>query len=201
MKIWHPLIKPDQTGATTESNLQDIEMIRQLPEDRRGVEIDALIEANLPLVILKVESYLDLYPGAKFLQSDMISEGLLALTQSVQNLATLETPEDGGNPNGYIGNRILWAVARVVENEDRQQVPEGYRPPYPLQVDPRDIVEIRDLLEAACQTPEDVIIMEMRERGCIDQEIADRLGIARRAVCVQRHEMMGRYNRLLKDSQ
>lgn len=197
--IWHPLVKPNQKGATAESNYSDIEIIRQLEDgDERDIAINAMITANIPLVVLKVETYMGLHPSVDFLVNDLVSEGVLALTLAVKDLAELETPDDLGNPSGYIGQRIIWAIARLVDNDEKQQLPHDYQPPYPLEVDPMSIVDTRDLLRAACQTPEDVTIMEMRERGCTDQEIADRLDIVRRAVCTQRHELMQRYDALLK---
>lgn len=201
MTFWHPLVNPKQKGATTDSNFRDIERIRKLPDgpEKRDA-INAMIASNVPLVFLKVETYIGLNPTVEFLKDDLVGTGLLSLTRAVVDLTKLKTPEDKGNPTGYIGNRIIWGIARFIDNDKKQQVPADYYPPHPREVNPMDIVDTRDLLDASCQTPEDHVIMEMRERGCTDQEIADRLDISRPAVRVQRHELMERYDTLLKDS-
>lgn len=201
MNFWHPLVNPKQKGATTDSNFQDIEKIRKLSDGpEKDDAINAMIASNIPLVFLKVETYIGLHPSVEFLKDDLVSAGLLSLTQAVQRLSELTTPKDKDNPTGYIGNRIIWGIGRFIQNDEKQQVPADYHPPYPLEVNPMDIVDTRDLLYAACQTPEDHVIMGMRERGCTDQEVADRLDISRSAVRVQRHELMERYDTLLKDS-
>lgn len=201
MTFWHPLVNPKQKGATTDSNFRDIERIRKLPDGpEKGDAINAMIASNVPLVFLKVETYIGLNPTVEFLKDDLVGTGLLSLTRAVVDLTKLKTPEDKGNPTGYIGNRIIWGIARFIDNYKKQQVPADYYPPHPREVNPMDIVDTRDLLDASCQTPEDHVIMEMRERGCTDQEIADRLDISRPAVRVQRHELMERYDTLLKDS-
>lgn len=200
MTFWHPLVNPKQKGATTDSNFRDIERIRELPDgpEKRDA-INAMIASNVPLVFLKVETYIGLNPAVEFLRDDLVSIGLLSLTRAVADLTKLKTPEDKGNPTGYIGIRIIWGIARFIDN-DKKQVPADYHPPHPHEVNPMDIVDTRDLLDASCQTPEDHVIMEMRERGCTDQEVADRLDISRSAVRVQRHELMERYDTLMKDS-
>lgn len=201
MTIWHPLIDPNQRGATTDSNLDDMEVIRGLSGESRREAIQAMILANMPLVILKVESYLLLFPGASFLEDDLISEGILALIEAINRLSNLETLNDGDdNPTGYINQRIIWKIGRFVENDEKQRVPNDYSLSPVLDIDPTAIVETRDLLIRACQTEEDMIIMEMRGRGCVDQEVADRLSIPRSAVRVQRHELMQRYDSLVQET-
>ncbi len=205
MTFWHPLVNPKQKGATTDSNFQDIEKIRKLSDGPEKITaINAMIASNVPLVFLKVETYIGLHSSVEFLKDDLVSAGLLSLTQAVRRLSELTTPEDTpkekDNPTGYIGNRIIWGIGRFIQNDEKQQVPADYHPPYPLEVNPMDIVDTKDLLYVACQTHEDCVIMEMRERGCTDQEVADRLDISRSAVRVQRHELMERYDTLAKDS-
>ena len=197
----HPLVKPRE-GATAESNQDDMAVIRELePGPERDAAINAMIEANIPLVFAKVNVYISLHPSVEFLQDDLVSEGLVALTLSVRTLADAPTPADGGNCTGFIGNRIVWRMCRLVENFENQQIPEGYVPPGPDVVDPMDEVDARDLLFGACQTPEEVVILEMRERGNTDQEIAERLDISRRAVNMMRHELLERYDEMKRKLQ
>lgn len=201
MTIWHPLIDPNQKGATTDSNLEDMEVIRKLSGKDRQKAMQEMVLANVPLVMYKVESYIALYPGLDFLYDDLVSAGILDLTESIERLANvLQTPEGGGNPTGYISQRVNWAIGEVVENDTKNEIPDNYSPPSRLKIDPTAIVDTRDLLESVCQTREDMIIMEMRERGSTDQEVADRLGIARSSVRVQRHELMQRYDTLVQET-
>jgi DNA-directed RNA polymerase specialized sigma24 family protein len=192
---WHPLVKIDRVGATADSNQEDMECIRALPDGlERDNKIDAMIEANVPLVKAIVEKYIGLHSGVAFLFDDLISEGLLALISAVKKLSGMDTPEDGGNCTGFISARIIWAICDLMDQQARQIIPEDYTPPYPVSFDPMEEFELRDLLAEACQTPEDCIILEMREAGSTDQEIADRLSIPRRAVNYMRHEILQRYD-------
>lgn len=192
----HPLIRAGK-GATAESNLDDMEVIRGLEEGpERDAAINAMIEANIPLVFTKVKGYIALQSNVEFLYDDLVSAGFVAVTVAVNELANRDTPPDGGNCTAFISNRIVWGMCRLVEQFERQQIPEGYVPPGPEVVDPMDAVDARDLLFGACESPEDVIILEMRERGNTDQEIADRLDIPRRAVTFMRHEILERYDEL-----
>lgn len=220
MTIWHPLVNPDQHGATAESNLQDMDIIRGLPsqvinplwggEDdiihsqfidnkERQAAINSMIEANIPLVLLKVTTYIGLNPVTNYLADDLVSEGVLALVAAVNSLANLDTPEaNENNPNGYIGNRIIWGIARLAENEDKQKVTEDYNLRAKLEFDPSIMIDMLDFIMSACQTPEDITIIEMRMTGSTDEEVAARLDISRTAVRVQRHELMQRYDALME---
>ncbi len=194
---WHPLVKSDRQGATADSNQNSMEVIRRLPEGTdRTAEINMMIEANIPLVLAKVNTYIGLHSSVEFLFDDLTSEGLVALTIAVNKLAGMGTPDDGGNCTGFIGNRIVWAICKLVDHDEKQQIPKDYVPPGPTVVDPMDIVDSKDLIYSACQSPEDRVILKMREKGNTDQEIAERLDISRRAVNFMRHELLQRYNDL-----
>lgn len=197
----HPLVKT-RDGATAESNLADMEVIRGMDEGpEREAAINAMIEANIPLVFSKVKGYMALHPSVSFLHDDLVSEGFMAVIDAVRRLADRDTPEDGGNCTGYIGNRIVWAICRLMEHHEKEQrIPPEYESGTPPVVNPMEEIDTRDLLFGACQTPEDVIILEMRERGCKDKEIAERLSISRRAVGYMRHELYERYLELREQS-
>jgi DNA-directed RNA polymerase specialized sigma subunit len=189
-------------GATAESNLVDIERIRRLPTGLlREKAIKDMIASNVILVFMKVESYIGLHSNVAFLYDDLIGAGLLGLTESIYELANRETPEDGGNPNGFIGQRIIWAITDAVEKVNSQNIPAGYEPPMCLiEVDPMEIIDTKDLLYASCLTSEDVTIIEMRAAGCKDSEIAKRLDISRAAVGMMRNEIQRRYETLSKEA-
>ena len=200
MTLWHPLIDPTRKGATADTNLDDMAVIRGLSGEPRKEAMQAMVLANIPLVMFKVESYIALYPKLSFLHEDLVSEGVLGLTTAIDKLAKMTEPEGGGNPTAFMAQRITWTIGWFVENDKKQNIPYDYSPPLVCDVDPTAIVDTQDLLDATCQTEEDHIIMEMRGRGCVDQEIADRLSIARSSVQVQRHELMRRYDELVQET-
>ncbi len=221
---------PDKTRkvASSESNYRDIEKIRATPPGpHQDFLINTMIEANLPLVFLKVSTYTGMYPNVAFLHNDLVSEGVLAVSLAIRHLADLPTPEDKGNPTGFIGQRIIWAITRLVDNDnkahtgggkkqvyackfddfddgegntEKKQLVNQYEIPPTLDDDPMAMVDIRDALLSICQTPEDRIILKMRENGSTDQDIADRLDITRRAVCFQRAELFARYEKLIRNT-
>ena len=198
MKEKHPLVIRGRQGATAESNLQSMDIIRKLPQDKRKQAIDDLVESNIPLVLLKVDSYIGLHPHMEFLKEDLISVGLIGLIPAINSLAEKDSPNDGGNVNGFIGQRIIWELCRLVDIDERQQVPIGYTPPNThVVVDPMEIVDTRDLLESICQTPEEQIILNMLEQGCTNEAIANRLSISQSAVRIHRLELEARYFRKL----
>lgn len=220
MTIWHPLVKPDQQGATAESNLLDMEIIRGMPSqvinplwggeddvihsqfidnEERQAAINSMIEANIPLVLLKVETYIGLNPATKYLEDDLVSEGILALSRAINKLANLGIPEiKENNPNGFINQWIIFDIARLAENEAKQKVPEHYKLSAKLDFNPSIIVDKLDFIMSVCQTPEDIAIIEMRMAGSTDEEVAARLDISRTAVRVQRHVLMQRYDALME---
>lgn len=197
MSEMHPLVDPKQRGATHEMNHEDIQVIRSLQGEERDQAIERMVSNNIPLVMLKVDSCLGLFPEVKHLFDDLVSVGLIALFQSIKKLADLGTPPDGGNPTGFIGQRIIWAIGDFLELEaDQKRIPPEYHRPYVMEVDPTESLDTIDLIMAVCYTEEERILVNMRYRGCVDEEIAKRLSITTRAVCAQRHEIMSRYETL-----
>jgi len=195
--IRHPLVRIGHQGATAESNLRDMEVIRRLRGDEKKAAINAMIEANMPLVFLKVESYIGLHSSVGFLKDDLVSVGLIALTQAVYKLADQATPPGGGNPSGFINQRIIWEMCRLIDQDARQNIPEGYTPVGPSVVDPMEIVDARDMLEAICYTEEEVVILQMKEDGSTDDEIAQRLDVTKRTVREHRRILEKRYQTLV----
>lgn len=216
MSKWHPLVDPKQKGATAESNFDDMAVIRQMPptipnpqwdgentefidNPKRRALINNMVKANIPFVIAKVEIYISLEPSVEYMYDDLVAEGTLRLLEVIIKLADMDTPECGGNPTGYIGQYLVWTMARLIENDIKQQIiPKNYRPSTPAVIDPMDIVDTRDLIESVCLTEEDRILVDMREHGCTDEEIAARLDINRRAVTAMRCQLVTRYKRALE---
>lgn len=190
---YHPLVNPDRAGATTEQNLAWMEDIRAGETDL----INVMIEANIPLVMLKLESFLKLYPGFDHMWDDMVGEGLLALTEAVHDLAKKPTPEDeeDNNPQGFMGMVIVRRVGKMLSAQTRP-LPETYRSPLDVVVDPRDSVDTQDMLEAVCETYIDREILDRRMQGSTIKEIGDALDLPREAVSVYLQEIKDRYEQL-----
>jgi len=197
----HPLLIGSGQSASQESNHRDILVIRALqPGPHQTDLINDMILANIPLVFLKVGSYIDLHSSATHLKEEMTNEGSLALTLAVQKLAAMGTPSDGGNPTGFVGQRIIWAISRVAEKDAKQKFPaEAIKEDIPL--DPCANIETLDMLEVACHTPEDVILIHARLRGSTNQEIADILGTTKTAVSLQCQDIRDRFEMLQRDAQ
>ena len=196
---YHPLIDPTKGGATAEQNLVWVKSIRDMePGECRLTLINTMIEANIPLAFIKLKTFIQLFPSFKYMWDDMVAEGILALTEGVHRLGDMETPgkDDVNNPTGYVGMMIVRRVGRMLESLT-EKITLGYQSPLAVVIDPRGIVETRDLLLAACETGIDRDIMGMRERGCTQSEIADSLDLSQSSVSVYLHEIKTRYDSLL----
>ena len=193
---YHPLIDPNKEGATTEQNHAWLATIREIqPGEARLDLINIMIEANIPLAFLKLKTFIQLFPGFKFIWDDMVSEGMLALVEGVHKLGDMSPPgeEDVDNPMGYVGMMIVRRVGKMLDKAT-EKLPARYRSPLSITVDPRRIVEERDLLEAACSSTIDRTIIQMRERGNNQSEIADALELSQSSVSVFLHEIKTRYD-------
>lgn len=250
---YHPLINPNKGGATTEQNHVWIAAIREMqPGEDRLALINTMIEANIPLVFVKLKTFVQLFPGFKYLWDDMVAEGLLALTEGVHRLGDMSPPgeDDVDNPTGYVGVMIVRRVGRMLD--DLTRALPGHSAPYILRndgtryssikeaatkchvdiediagvlntgqniaghtwkqvlggssytsdrvVDPRGIVEERDLLEASCESDIDRTIIRMREWGNNQSEIADALELSQSSISVFLHDIKTRYDALVAET-
>lgn len=200
MTLYHPLRDPSRDGATAEMNLEWMSKIRESHGEQRLALINEMVEANIPWVFLKLETFVHLYPGFEYMWDDMVSEGLLALTESIHILADKETPEgDENNPQGYAGVTIVRRVGRMLERET-SALPEDYKSPLDVVIDPRDIVETRDMLMAACETQFHRDILEMRERGSSMEEIAQAFEMSRGGLSLYFYEIKNKFEQLQKEA-
>lgn len=199
MTLYHPLRDPSRDGATAEQNLEWMEKIRASEGEQRLALINEMVEANIPWVFLKLETFIHLYPGFEYMWDDMVSEGLLALTESLHILADKEKPqEDENNPQGYAGVVIVRRVGRMLERET-SALPEDYKSPLDVIIDPRDIVETRDMLMASCETKFHRDILAMRERGSSFEEIAQAFDMSRGGLSVYFYEIKNKFEQLQKE--
>lgn len=196
-------------SATKEEN--DALYPRVAGGDQAAIKL--MIESNVGLVIERVESYIRVYPTVGYLRDDLVAEGLLGLTKAVRRMSN-EGMQDNPNPTNYISCYVTKAIGAVIEQEGSASVPaetarqmkgrgEAIPRCVPLnndkrEVDPRVMIELRDIIDACCETAEDRIIVEMREKGYVDKEIAARLDLPHTTVYMLRRDL---YRRFLEKSE
>lgn len=174
--------------------------------------IRQMIEGNMSLVVDKVDSFIVCFPKIAHLRDDMISGGFIGLTEAVNRMA--ETgPKDSPNPTGYISFWVKKHIGLVVDGEqangasswtiaDRKNKGKELSHQVPMPnveqfIDPTAMVELRDLIQACCETEEDRVIVEMREKGYVDKDIAETLGLPLTTTYMMRRAI---YERFLEKS-
>lgn len=179
-------IAADTRGETASREQNDLLYPAVVSGDEAA--IDKMIRINMPFVLSKVESYILAYPDIEYLRDDMVGEGLQELVVAVRKMA--EEPSEAPNPTGYISFRIQKAIGNVIAGEHgngactetvrkRRRSGEEFLRQVPMpdalpeqSVDPTAMPELRDLLYASCETEIDRQIIDLRERGYRDSEIA-----------------------------
>lgn len=172
-----------------------------------------MIETNIGLAIERVESYIRVYPTVAYLRDDLVAEALASLTIAVNRMAE-EGPRNDANATNYMSWWVTKAIGAVIAAEGTCIVPETQArrlkdrgdaiPKYvPLvidkrEIDPRTMTELHDLIESCCETPEDRMIFEMREKGYVDKEIAQTLNLPHTTVYMMRRDI---YRRFLEKSE
>lgn len=174
--------------------------------------IKKMIESNMSLVVDKVDSFIGCFPGVAHLRDDMIGEGFFGLTKAVR-LMSESGAKEGANPTGYISFWIKKHIGLVVDGEyangacsttiaDRKSKGEElpHQVPMPTTVremynvdDPNSLMELRDLIYACCETEEDRVIVDMREKGYVDKEIAATLDLPITTTYMMRRAIYARF--------
>lgn len=173
---------------------------------------DKMIEINMPLVVAKVDQYVKQFPEAAYLHDDLVSAGFVGLTESVNKLATAG-PRDNPNATGYMSTWIQRRIGEVMDGETgigsprTQQLARQFNRQLPKQVevgdllmltdsvpDPTRMLELlRDLIDACCETEEDTAIVDLREKGYTDREIATQLSLPYTTTYMMRREIYRRF--------
>ncbi len=142
----------------------------------------------------------------------MISEGFVGLTIAVNKMAE-QGPVEKINPTGYMSYWIGYHIGTVVEKEtalgnssstskrrrwDGDSLPKHVPLPTSMEMDTYEdhgisLVELRDEIDGCCETAEDRMIVEMREKGYGDPEIAKTLNLPHCTVYVMRREIYRRF--------
>lgn len=157
----------------------------------------AMIEGNMSLVVMRVDTFIAVRPNLRYLRDDMTSAGFCGLVEAVNRVAS-GTPIDPAKITGYLSVAIQRAIAAlasveapVTVSQRTQQLAEGRGKPLrlpqgidgilDLQSDSESFVqevEACDLFNACCACEEERLFLKMRKAGCTYQEIADFTGMS-----------------------
>jgi len=155
-----------------------------------------LIRGNIPLVRYRVRVWTNLYPHLKYLSDDMVSVGLVKLTETVDEI--FDRPDHiEKNPLGFISVAITRAIGRFVSREEVEPkipLPEGIVNKIEVH-DTTEFVDFVDSLLGACESEDHKTILIMKAKGASDEEIANALDCSRQTVQVMRQEIRQNFER------
>lgn len=182
-----------------------------------------MIEANMSLVTNKVQAYLSQHPEWNHLRDDLISQGFVGLTQAVNKMAgivsedDIDIPVDVNNPTGLISTYIYHRLGDLIDKELGIRVPgrtfrrkrkAGQMVGVPVKessltvedtfqkdamADPRAMVDLKDELLGCCESPTERLIVDHRQDGRSDSEIAEILGIPKTTAYMMRRGIYARF--------
>lgn len=156
---------------------------------------ETLVTGNIPLVKYKIGAWLAEYPNLKFMEDDLLGEGILALVRAIDSLENVSEPYES-NITGYISVTIQRALGTFVGNEYKHK-PGGRRvaDQQQFESDPTTFIDFVDALFGACETNAHRTILQMRREGYTDQEIADVLDCSRSTVRFMKAEILANFQR------
>lgn len=179
---------------------------------------DEMIQRNIGLVMKKVDLFLVFYPSFGFLRDDLICEGLIALVTAVDQMM-----DEGGvnepNPTSLMATCVYRAIGTAIEGLQDMRVPKRthkrklaknkeYKPPIKeqsvevsqddklaeeLYYDPTDARLLYQIAELCCETETEKQIIELREKGYVDREIASELKMPLTTIYVMRRTIYARF--------
>lgn len=165
-----------------------------------------MIEGYMPLVHSKVNKWINIYPSLEYLEEEMVSEGYLAVVTAVVSIERGNKPANS-NVTAYVSVAIVNAIGKFLdENSTMIRIPKcsDASPPVIEQIfdrpqresDPTAMLEVSDLLTAACVSDEDRAIVDLLSKGYTEREVSAQLDIPQSTVNILRYEIHERYNRL-----
>lgn len=78
---------------------------------------ETMIINNMPLVMSIVEGYLGIYPNFVYLRDDLVAEGFLGLTKSINVMAENKRKPDKLNPTSFMSVTIRNCIRDYFKNE------------------------------------------------------------------------------------
>jgi hypothetical protein len=171
-----------------------------------------MIESNMSLVVYRVESYVRAFPTLSHLTDDMTSEGFVGLTTAVNKMAEQGAVEKP-HPTSYMTDWITYHIGTVADKEtamgssgktvrrkrdDGKALPLHVSLPKNLEMETYEddgirLFELRDEILGCCESDEDRMIVDMREKGYVDNDIAKTLGLPYTTVYLLRRELYARF--------
>lgn len=199
------------TGEPASREFNDRLFPRVVAGDAAAVQ--QMIEGNMSLVVSKVDSFIRELPNVSHLRDDLIAEGFLGLTIAVQRMAT-ETPPPKPNPTGYMsvwirkhigivadGEYATGAAVSTIQDRRTKGVDTPHTVPMPpdfdeISVDPMAVVDLRDIIESACEDDTDRRIVELREGSHSYAEIAAILELPLTTIYMAHRDIYARFLKL-----
>lgn len=200
-------------GATASREKNDILWPRVVAGEKSAC--DEMIQSNMSLVIDKVDSYIRSFPDLAYLRDDLISEGFVGLVYAVNKKMVGSSPRGDKkvNPTGYMSYWIAYHIGLVADKEaalgsctktvrrkrdDGRSLPRHVPLPKNMESETYDdagfrILELKDEILGCCETEDDRVIVDLREKGYVDSEIAKTLNLPHTTVYVMRREIYRRF--------
>lgn len=192
-----PAIKQDISSF--ERTSEEIDNLLVLVRHGDHAAVQELILAHWELVEIVASTYAAGY-GVGYLWDDMVSEGLVAITTKVNEIAMGRALQDHDNITPFLRVCIYRCIGDwVIEQKfvgssrtQRNQTAAGvehvglHNMPWPEgtwhETDPCMMTDLRDFLESIPATEEERSILQLREAGNSFEEISAILGMAQTTV-------------------
>ena len=156
---------------------------------------EAMICNNLGLVVVKADSLIRQVPGLSHLRDDLVSAGNVGLLRTVNKVPTGRVPMR--KLNAFIGACVMKEMLDLLPQERTIYVPArsealAHNNDCPIEApivsnvlpetletfSETGLVDLRDLMDACCESDAERACLRLREEGYTFQEISDRLGLS-----------------------
>lgn len=208
-EIENILAKARRVGITRSLTRKDNEDLYQKVLQGNQEAIKQMIEGNMALVIVRLESFLNEYPQYEFFRDDLISEGFLALSQAVNRMAVSDEHPDA-NPSGYIYTAIdnsfmaaaleeeamfgsNWTIRNNAKIGKKNLKRVAFKVVDDITYDPCRYIDLRQEIRDLARTPEEKQFIALAEQNFSFKEIAVKLGIRRDKVYEIQDRLHARY--------
>lgn len=172
--------------------------------------IRRMIEGNTGLVVRKLRAFTRSRPKLEHLADDLLSAGFIELCKAVHRLAKTDAKKTNQNVSGYLSVCVNGAFLSFTDDQTSAsyrtarsrrergdklprpvQMPESFEPAY----DASTVTELRQEIEACCQSDDELTIVRMREEGYTDREIGEATGKPTTTVFAARKAIEARFNK------
>lgn len=168
-----------------------------------GAARDRMIQGNMRLAATRVELFIARRPQFDYLKDDLLSEAFVGLTEAVDDISSQGVRE---NPTGWLSTCIDNQLRTAVESHDTIRVPRRTRDgnmarsraieDVAFTPDTEAVNEAREAAYACCENDTDRAIMQQREAGQTDAQIAESLGVTRISVTRARQRLYRTFKKI-----